>query len=207
MKTATALHPETAIQLKELGYNLSVARRMKRLSVRALGELALVSASTVKRMELGSGSVCMGAYAAALGALGLNAHIGELGDVIGDNLAARKALESLPRRVRRSVVSDRVRTYASVEDWVAEQVRARKTLRVEQVVEIWERQGGKCALSGHVLDVNDNGMGRPSIDRIDSGYGYSPGNIQIVALAVNFLKNASSQAEARTFIAGIRKQK
>jgi hypothetical protein len=62
-------------------------------------------------------------------------------------------------------------------------------------------QDGKCALSGLELNFREkNGakrgtraLLRPSIDRIDSAGNYTINNIQIVAAAVNVMKNDMSQ--------------
>lgn len=63
-------------------------------------------------------------------------------------------------------------------------------------------QGGKCALTGWVLDWEPAYNGkrdcpptRASIDRIDSSKGYTLDNIQLVCDMANRLKSAYSQEE------------
>jgi hypothetical protein len=67
---------------------------------------------------------------------------------------------------------------------------------LEQLIELWEAQNGRCAVSGVVLTHHVDGSGHKdfnaSIDRIDSQLGYVPGNIQLVALRVNILKQTLS---------------
>lgn len=59
---------------------------------------------------------------------------------------------------------------------------------------IYERQNGKCALSG--LDISfdfTDKKGVASIDRINSDKGYQYGNIQLVEKSVNFMKWSLTQ--------------
>lgn len=69
-------------------------------------------------------------------------------------------------------------------------------ITVEQLVDLWQRQEGRCAISGVVLTHHNDGTGtkdfNASIDRIDSTLGYVPGNVQLVAFRVNILKQALS---------------
>ena len=71
-------------------------------------------------------------------------------------------------------------------------------LTVEAVLEIWERQDGKCALTG-VPMTHINGQGRvmtnASIDRIDTERGYEVGNIRLVCTAINYMRNAMDDDE------------
>jgi hypothetical protein len=66
----------------------------------------------------------------------------------------------------------------------------------EYLAELWRRQDGRCAISGVVLTHHNDGSGpkdfNASIDRIDSQLGYIPGNVQLVALRVNLLKQSLS---------------
>ena len=57
--------------------------------------------------------------------------------------------------------------------------------------ELWEKQEGKCKLSGvdliYKLGKYHNGQ-TCSLDRIDSSKGYIEGNVQCVHKIVNFMK-------------------
>jgi len=61
--------------------------------------------------------------------------------------------------------------------------------------ELWERQGGRCTLTGWSLSQAVNDLRRGSIDRIDSSKGYIKGNIQFVAWIVNAAKGKFSQSD------------
>ena len=66
----------------------------------------------------------------------------------------------------------------------------------EDLVELWDRQQGRCAVSGVVLTHHSDGSGHKdfnaSIDRIDSQQGYNLNNVQLVAYRVNLLKQSLS---------------
>ena len=68
-------------------------------------------------------------------------------------------------------------------------------LTIEFVAELFEKQGGKCAMTGddiHFFRGDKHGRGNASIDRIDSDGGYVPGNIHLVTKQVNFAKQSLS---------------
>lgn len=70
------------------------------------------------------------------------------------------------------------------------------TITKEYVWELFQKQKGKCALSG--LDITfpikfDDKSWTASLDRIDSGKGYEPENVQWVHKHINIMKNIYSQ--------------
>ena len=71
-------------------------------------------------------------------------------------------------------------------------------LTLDYIMYLWEKQNGKCALTGIQMTykfyegrVNTN----VSIDRIDSTKGYSKDNVQLVCMAANQMKNDLSMEE------------
>lgn len=66
---------------------------------------------------------------------------------------------------------------------------------IDQVMQIWEEQKGRCALSGVRMQAAKDGKGRKdlnvSLDRIDQdkGYSFKPRNVQLVCLRVNLMKH------------------
>lgn len=68
------------------------------------------------------------------------------------------------------------------------------TLTMQDLQDLWERQGGRCALSGSVLTMTAKGRGlTASVDRIDSARPYEKGNVQFVHKDVNLMKNKFDQ--------------
>ena len=60
----------------------------------------------------------------------------------------------------------------------------------EQVFDLWNKQGGMCALSGLPMQHHPSFVDfNASIDRIDSSLGYTIDNIQLVCWRVNEMKN------------------
>lgn len=71
-------------------------------------------------------------------------------------------------------------------------------LTFDYLMYLWEKQAGKCALTGMQMTykfyegrVNTN----LSVDRIDSTKGYSKDNVQLVCMAANQMKNDLSMEE------------
>jgi len=71
-------------------------------------------------------------------------------------------------------------------------------ITLEQVYDMYLKQGKKCALSGveiyfSVLETEHlNKLTTASVDRIDSSKGYSLNNIQVVHKDINIMKNSLS---------------
>ena len=62
-------------------------------------------------------------------------------------------------------------------------------------MEIWERQGGRCAISGKKMEHVFGSPYTVSVDRIDSNIGYKKGNLQLVCQSVNYAKNSFTNEE------------
>ena len=64
-------------------------------------------------------------------------------------------------------------------------------LTIEFLQELWDRQGGRCAISGlpieHINKKVYQGQ-TASLDRIDSSKGYTEDNVQWVHKTINFMK-------------------
>lgn len=70
----------------------------------------------------------------------------------------------------------------------------------QQAWEIFERQQGRCALTGMTLHFSTNirdqrGRQTASLDRIESDLGYTPGNVQWVHKKINIMKNVMGNDE------------
>lgn len=67
-------------------------------------------------------------------------------------------------------------------------------LTIEFIWEVYEKQGGVCALSGLPIGWAEKGLtATASIDRIDSSEGYLKQNVQLVHKDINFMKQQYDQ--------------
>jgi hypothetical protein len=84
--------------------------------------------------------------------------------------------------------------------------KRRENISRDDLLDLLERQGGRCALTGEVLTCKlEKGVVCPtnaSIDRIDAGGPYTKENIQLVCVAMNKLRLDKSIEE---FVAWCRK--
>lgn len=58
-------------------------------------------------------------------------------------------------------------------------------LSIADLHDIWERQDGKCAMTGAAMRKYPRTW---SVDRIDNACGYTPGNVQLVLKEVNMMR-------------------
>lgn len=90
------------------------------------------------------------------------------------------------------------------------------TVTDQFLVDLWYRQGGKCALTGRPMVIpNWRVLGQgcttrmprnthnASVDRIDSNVGYTAGNLQLVCYAVNIMKTNMTDEEFRGWCADV----
>lgn len=72
-------------------------------------------------------------------------------------------------------------------------------IELEDVLELWEKQKGKCALTGLFMTYHKDGSGNrdlnASIDRIDPDINYVITNIQLVCSRANMLKHTLKEDE------------
>jgi len=76
---------------------------------------------------------------------------------------------------------------------------AMSELTADMLIELWELQGGKCAVTGvpmtHVRGKGYLIMTNVSVDRIDNTRGYARDNIRLVCRAVNCMKSNMTDDE------------
>lgn len=66
----------------------------------------------------------------------------------------------------------------------------------EQLLNLYNKQNGKCALTGEVLTFSTkNSLGNVSLDRITSSLGYCETNVQLVTKKINMAKHLLEQTE------------
>jgi hypothetical protein len=82
--------------------------------------------------------------------------------------------------------------------WNAQKRKLVYEISLKDLLNLWEKQNGICALSGESM-THIRGKGRVitnvSIDRIDSKKGYIVENIQLVCQFCNFIKNEFTDTE------------
>ena len=65
----------------------------------------------------------------------------------------------------------------------------------EYMLNLYNEQDGKCALSGIPMTYEFNNLRTMSIDRIDSDKGYIPDNVQLVTQFINMAKKNRTNEE------------
>lgn len=88
--------------LKNLGRDLAVARRKRRISSVEMAERLFVSRDTLWRLENGDPTVAVGTLATALFVLQLHDRLRRLAEAGEDRLGLEKEAEQLPKRIRRA---------------------------------------------------------------------------------------------------------
>lgn len=87
---------------------------------------------------------------------------------------------------------------------VAKQKNLDNNLTVEYLQELFELQKGLCAISNVKMTLvfkhNEKTIEQVSIDRIDDSKGYVIGNVQLVALGINYMRNTFTVRETVDFI-------
>jgi hypothetical protein len=73
-------------------------------------------------------------------------------------------------------------------------------ISLNELMEMWTAQKGKCALSGIEMTWQRGGIKPTSIslDRIDSSKGYEPDNVRLVCFSVNAFKNTMTDEQMFT---------
>lgn len=78
----------------------------------------------------------------------------------------------------------------------------------EDILELYYKQDGKCALSGQILTkiaLEDKGINNYNvfIDRINSSKDYTKDNIQLVGAIINIIKNDIEEKDFMLFVSSI----
>lgn len=74
---------------------------------------------------------------------------------------------------------------------------------------LYLEQGKKCALTGvniTPVDKSKKSLSQVSIDRIDNDKGYVQGNVHLVALGINYMRNTCSLDDALEFLKSLKDQ-
>ncbi|WP_343311344.1 helix-turn-helix transcriptional regulator [Chromohalobacter beijerinckii] len=98
--TQVAMPPPVARALRHLGHDLSMARRMRRLTQEDLAQRIGTSLSTVRRMEDGYPGTALHTFLRALHVLGRLEDVVKIMALEQDTLGLELAQDQLPQRVR-----------------------------------------------------------------------------------------------------------
>lgn len=78
------------------------------------------------------------------------------------------------------------------------------TLTLEYLQDMFDKQKGLCAISGVPIEVvwknNVKKLNQVSIDRLDNNLGYIIGNVHLVALGINYLRNTFELEDTKQFL-------
>lgn len=118
------------------------------------------------------------AYTKAIKTLNLNA------------CAPEDAAKIIANRLRRLVSTSKVR---------AKKRGILHTLVPQDLINIYYKQEGKCALTGRQLILAKNARDTISLDRIDNTGYYTPDNVQLITWQANVAKNEWNTADLLEF--------
>ena len=99
-KARPALPAVSRSALAQLGSDLSLARRRRRLTIALVAERALVGRNTITRVERGDPGVSIGIYATVLFIYGMTERLADLADARFDATGLGLEQDNLPKRVR-----------------------------------------------------------------------------------------------------------
>ena len=86
--------------LTKVGADLRDARRRRRIPTATMAERALISRTTLSKVEKGDPGVSLGIYATVLFVLGLEGRVAELAAARHDAVGLDLEAEALPKRIR-----------------------------------------------------------------------------------------------------------
>lgn len=96
-KAASGLPPQSQRAIAQLGKDISIARRRRKMPQRLMAERMLVSVQTLQRLETGDPTVGLAVLASALHVLGMTQRLGELVAPDTDRAGISEDLARLPK--------------------------------------------------------------------------------------------------------------
>jgi hypothetical protein len=104
MKQSTPLKLPIPVRntLRKLGQDIRDARLRRRIPTAVMSQRALVTRTTLHKVEQGDPTVSMGTYSTVLFVLGMTERLAELADARFDRLGLALEEERLPKRIRSS---------------------------------------------------------------------------------------------------------
>ena len=102
MRTTPPLPLPTKRALTKLGDDIRIARLRRRISATLMAERAMITRTTLGKVEKGDPAVSMGIYATVLFILGMTSRLSDVADADVDAVARQLDTERLPKRIRRN---------------------------------------------------------------------------------------------------------
>lgn len=99
MKNTTLPIPVQAA-IRKLGADVKDARRRRRIQTALMAERAMISRTTLHKIEAGDPGVSMAHYATVLYVLGMLDRLKDLADIRFDTVGQQLDEENLPQRIR-----------------------------------------------------------------------------------------------------------
>ena len=87
--------------LAKLGDDIRTARLRRRIPTALMAERAMITRTTLSKVEKGDAGVSLGIYATVLFILGMTARLADLADVRNDSVGLQLEEERLPKRIGR----------------------------------------------------------------------------------------------------------
>ena len=97
-RAASGLPPQSLRAIGQLGKNIALARRRRKLPQRLMAERMLVSVQTLQRLEAGDPTVGLAVLASALLVLGMTSRLAELVAPESDSAGISEDLARLPKK-------------------------------------------------------------------------------------------------------------
>lgn len=88
--------------LAKLGDDIRTARIRRRIPTALMAERAMITRTTLRKVEKGDAGVSLGIYATVLFLIGMTSRLADLVDIRNDHLGLELDEERLPKRIRRS---------------------------------------------------------------------------------------------------------
>lgn len=96
-RVASGLPPQSQRAIAQLGRDIALARRRRKLPQRLMAERMLVSVQTLQRLEAGDPTVGLAVLASALHVFGMTARLAELAAPDTDRAGISEDLARLPK--------------------------------------------------------------------------------------------------------------
>lgn len=88
--------------LAKLGDDIRTARLRRRIPTALMAERAMITRTTLRKVEKGDAGVSLGIYATVLFLIGMTSRLADLVDIRNDHVGLQLDEERLPKRIRRS---------------------------------------------------------------------------------------------------------